>query len=148
MMVIPGVEGADAESVKAQYEKVKVVLIEWGHEVEDCGPFEYDNDDDYPDFVIPVAKAVAKDKESRGIVFGGSGQGEAMAANRQKGIRAAVFYGGPEDIILLSRIHNNSNILSIGARFIDEKEALRVIKMWLETEFGKEERHQRRIEKF
>lgn len=129
-------------------EVVKKVLTESGHEVKDLGPFKYDNDDDYPDFVVPVAKIVAKEKDSRGILFGGSGQGEAMAANRQKGIRAAVFYGGPQDIILLSRIHNNSNILSIGARFIEEKEALRVIKMWLETEFGKEERHQRRIEKF
>ena len=130
-------------------EKIKVVLIEWGHEIEDCGPFEYDNDDDYPDFVKPVAEAVAKDPEnSRGILFGGSGQGEAMVANRYKKVRAAVFYGGPEDIIRLSREHNNANILSIGSRFVDEKEALRVIKMWLEAPFPAEERHKRRIDKF
>lgn len=130
-------------------EKIKEVLLEWGHDVEDCGPFEYDNDDDYPDFVKPVAEAVAKDPEkSRGILFGGSGQGEAMVANRYKKVRATVFYGGPEDIVALSRQHNNANILSIGARFVEEKEALRVIKMWLEAPFPAEERHKRRIDKF
>ncbi len=130
-------------------EKVKEVLIEWGYEVEDCGPFEYNNDDDYPDFCIPVAKAVAKDPDkSRGILFGGSGQGEAMVANRQKKVRATVFYGGPEDIVQLSREHNNANVLSIGTRFVEEKEALRVIKMWLEAPFPAEERHKRRIDKF
>lgn len=130
-------------------EKVKAVLLDWKYEVEDCGPFEYNNDDDYPDFVIPVAKAVAKDPEnSRGILFGGSGQGEAMVANRQKKVRATVFYGGPEDIVQLSREHNNANVLSIGTRFVEEKEALRVIKMWLEAPFPAEERHKRRIDKF
>ena len=130
-------------------EKVKEVLLDWGYEVEDCGPFEYDNDDDYPDFVKPVAMAVAKDPDnSRGLLFGGSGQGEAMVANRYKKVRATVFYGGPEDIVELSREHNNANILSIGARFVDEKETLRVVKMWLEAKFPAEERHKRRIDKF
>lgn len=130
-------------------ERVKEVLIEWGHEVEDCGPFEYNNDDDYPDFVKPVAESVAKDPDnSRGLLFGGSGQGEAMVANRYKKVRATVFYGGPEDIVQLSREHNNANILSIGARFVDEKEALRVIKMWLAAPFPAEERHKRRIDMF
>ncbi|MDO8467240.1 MAG: RpiB/LacA/LacB family sugar-phosphate isomerase [bacterium] len=130
-------------------EKVKAVLIEWGHEVKDCGPFEYNNDDDYPDFVKLVAEAVAKDPDnSRGILFGGSGQGEAMMANRYKKVRATVFYGGPQDIVELSREHNNANVLSIGARFLEEKEALRVIKMWLEAPFPAEERHKRRIDKF
>lgn len=130
-------------------EKVKEVLLGWGYEVEDCGPFEFDNDDDYPDFVKPVAEAVAKDPENRrGLLFGGSGQGEAMVANRYKKVRATVFYGGPEDIVQLSREHNNANVLSIGARFVEEKEALRVIKMWLEAEFPAEERHKRRIDKF
>lgn len=130
-------------------EKVRDLLLEWGYEVEDCGPLEYDNNDDYPDFCIPVAKAVAEDPEnSRGILFGGSGQGEAMVANRYKKVRATVFYGGPEDIVALSRQHNNANVLSIGARFVEEKEAVRVIKMWLEAPFPAEERHKRRIDKF
>ncbi|TSC82911.1 MAG: ribose 5-phosphate isomerase B [Parcubacteria group bacterium Gr01-1014_19] len=130
-------------------DKVKAVLAEWGYEVKDFGPFEFNNDDDYPDFVKPVAEAVAKEPEnSRGILFGGSGQGEAMVANRYKKIRATVFYGGPEDIVSLSRQHNNANILSIGVRFIEEKEAMRVIKMWLEAKFPAEERHKRRIDKF
>ncbi len=128
---------------------VKKFLIDSGYEVKDFGPSEYNDDDDYPDFCAPVAKAVAKDPEnSRGFLFGGSGQGEAMVANRQEGVRATVFYGGPEDIVQLSREHNNANILSIGVRFVEEKEALRVIKMWLEAKFPAEERHKRRIDKF
>ncbi|MEK7640847.1 MAG: RpiB/LacA/LacB family sugar-phosphate isomerase [Patescibacteria group bacterium] len=130
-------------------DKMKTVLTEWGYEVKDFGPLEFNNDDDYPDFVKPVAEAVAKDPDnSRGILFGGSGQGEAMVANRYKKVRATVFYGGPEDIVQLSREHNNANVLSIGARFVDEKETLRVVKMWLEAKFPAEERHKRRIDKF
>ena len=95
-----------------------------------------DEDDDYPDFMHIVAKQVAGDPEAhRGIIFGGSGQGEAMVANRYKGVRAAVFYGGSDEIILLSRWHNNANVLSIGARFVSEEEAIKVVKLWLETEF-------------
>jgi len=89
---------------------------------------------------------VAEDDKSRGIILGGSGQGEAMAANRVKGIRAAVFYNGPEDIIKLSRQHNNANILSLGARFMSEKEIYKIIEIWFETDF-EAGRHQRRIDK-
>ena len=89
---------------------------------------------------------MAEDDKSRGIILGGSGQGEAMAANRVKGIRAAVFYNGPEDIIKLSRQHNNANILSLGARFMSEKEIYKIIEIWLETDF-EAGRHQRRIDK-
>ncbi len=102
--------------------------------------------DDYPDFIFPCAKAVSADSDSRGIILGGSGQGEAMAANRLKGVRAAVFYNGPEDIIKLSREHNNANILSLGARFMEESEIFAIIEMWLKEPFGGG-RHQRRIEK-
>jgi ribose 5-phosphate isomerase B len=81
-----------------------------------------------------------------GIIFGGSGQGEAMAANRYKNVRAAVFYDGPDEIIALSRQHNNANILSFGSRFIQPNRAIELIKVWLNTNF-EGGRHQKRIEK-
>ena len=109
-------------------DKIKVYLSEMDHEVVDHGAYEYDAIDDYPDFIFPCALAVSKDNNSRGIILGGSGQGEAMAANRVKGVRAAVFYNGPDDIIKLSRQHNNANILSLGARFMTDKEMYEIIK--------------------
>ena len=127
-------------------DKIKLHLTELGHEIIDHGAHEYDALDDYPDFIFPCAKAVAQDDQSRGIILGGSGQGEAMAANRIKGIRAAVYYNGPEEIIELSRQHNNANILSIGARFMSEKEIYRIIEIWFDTDF-EAGRHQRRINK-
>ena len=127
-------------------DKIKLYLIELGHEVIDHGAYEFDALDDYPDFIFPCAKAVAEEQESRGIILGGSGQGEAMAANRIKGIRAAVFYNGPEEIIKLSRQHNNANILSLGARFMTEEEIYRIIKIWFDEDF-EGGRHQKRIEK-
>ena len=126
--------------------KIKLHLTELGHEVIDHGAHEYDALDDYPDFIFPCAKAVAQDDQSRGIILGGSGQGEAMAANRIKGIRAAVYYNGPEEIIGLSRQHNNANILSLGARFMSEKEIYRIIEIWFDTDF-EAGRHQKRINK-
>ena len=127
-------------------DKIKLHLTKLGHEIIDHGAHEYDALDDYPDFIFPCAKAVAQDDQSRGIILGGSGQGEAMAANRIKGIRAAVYYNGPEEIIELSRQHNNANILSLGARFMSEKEIYRIIEIWFDTDF-EEGRHQRRINK-
>ena len=127
-------------------DKIKQHLTESGHDVIDHGAYEYDALDDYPDFIFPCAKAVAKDSKSRGIILGGSGQGEAMAANRIKGVRAAVFYNGPKEIIELSRQHNNANILSLGARFMSEEEIYRIIEIWFNTDF-EEGRHQRRIDK-
>lgn len=118
-----------------------------GYEVVDKGAFSFDAQDDYPDFIIPVAEAVAKDSNSRGIILGGSGQGEAIAANHVKGIRAAVFYGGPLDIVELSREHNDANVLSLGARFVAEGEAETAVKFWLETPFSEDKRHARRIKK-
>ena len=125
---------------------IKKYLIENSFDVQDHGAHEYDALDDYPDFIFPCAQAVARDTESRGIILGGSGQGEAMAANRIKGVRAAVFYNGPDDIVKLSRQHNNANILSLGARFMNKTEIYRVIEIWLNEPF-EGGRHVRRIEK-
>jgi len=127
-------------------EVVKKFLEEDGYEVKDFGAYEYDSADDYPDFINPTAEFVSKNNNAMGIIFGGSGQGEAMAANRYKGVRAAVFYGGPDEIISLSRQHNNANILSLAARFIEPEHAINVIKIWLSTEF-EGGRHQQRIDK-
>jgi len=122
-------------------------LRELGHDVEDMGAHTFEALDDYPDFIRPVAEAVARDAESRGIILGGSGQGEAMCANRVKGVRAAVYYGGPVDIAVLSREHNDANIISFGARFVEANEAKEVVRVWLETAFSGEEKHARRIAK-
>ena len=127
-------------------EKLKVYLAELGYQAEDMGASSYDEQDDYPDFIRQVADAVARDPENnRGIVLGGSGQGEAMVANRVKGVRAAVLYFYNENIIRLSREHNNANILSLGARFLNDEEAKRAVKLWLEASFPGDERHKRRI---
>lgn len=128
-------------------EKLVAFLKSQGHEVSDMGAHSYDALDDYPDFIRPVAEAVAGDVSARGIILGGSGQGEAMCANRVKGVRAAVYYGGPVDIAILSREHNDANILSFGARFVEESEALEIVRVWLATPFGGEEKHARRINK-
>ena len=127
-------------------EAVKKSLLELGFEVKDFGALEYEPTDDYPDFINPAAKFISENDNAMGIIFGGSGQGEAMAANRFKGVRAAVFYGGPSEIISLSRQHNNANILSIGSRFVDSKEAINLIKLWLSIKFDGG-RHLKRIKK-
>ena len=125
---------------------IKEHLINEGYNVTDHGAHEYDALDDYPDFIFPCAKAVAADQQSRGIILGGSGQGEAMAANRIKGVRAAVYYGSEREIIRLSREHNNANVLSLGARFISDQEIYNIIETWLDEPFDGG-RHQRRIDK-
>ncbi len=114
---------------------------------EDCGAFTLNDQDDYPDFIIPCAEKVAANPGSLGIVIGGSGQGEAIAANKVKGIRAALWYGGNPDIITLSKEHNNANTISLGARFVTIEEAQKAVSLWLETKFTNEERHLRRLEK-
>ena len=126
-------------------EHVKRFLIKKGYDIKDFGALEYDGIDDYPDFILPAAKYISEHKLI-GIIFGGSGQGEAMAANRINGIRAAVFYNGPDEIVELSRLHNNANILSIGARFVSNQEVEKVIELWLSTNF-EEGRHEKRINK-
>lgn len=158
-------------------EALKPYLESLGYEVKDCGPEKYDPDDDYPDYISPVAHEVSKhaghsghvggadavNGAVKGIVVGASGQGEAMVANRFPHVRAAVYYGyGLEQgnhshkkeemqaltamrIIELSRLHNDSNILSLGAKFMDENEAKAAVNLWLETPFSGEARHKRRI---
>lgn len=129
-------------------EKLKQYLKGVGYAVEDQGAFTLDPADDYPDYVTPAAKLVAAEPEiDRAIIIGGSGQGEAMVANRLRGVRAAVYYGGQEEIITLSREHNNANILALGARFLGEEEALNAVRLWLSTTYLAEERHERRLKK-
>ena len=137
--------GADHAGFEMK-EMLKKYLVGLKYEVEDKGAFKYEPEDDYPDFILPVARAVAADPESRGIVIGGSGEGEAMCANRVKGARAAVFYGGNFEIIELSRKHNNANILSLGARFIDDEIAKKAVELWLKTPF-EGGRHDARLKK-
>jgi ribose 5-phosphate isomerase B len=128
-------------------EKIKSYLSKSFYGVEDLGPHSFNKEDDYSDFIIPVAEKVAKTKNSFGIILGGSGQGEAIVANKVKGVRAAVFYGGDKKILRLSKQHNDANILSLGARFLSEKEALSAVKLWLSAKFSNEPRHKRRIKK-
>jgi len=125
---------------------VKEYLEKKKYNVEDFGAYEYDALDGYPDFILPAARVVGNSKSTFGIIFGGSGQGEAIAANRVKGVRAVVYYDGPKKIIELSRQHNDANILSLGARFISKKKAIEVIDLWLKTPF-EGGRHLTRIRK-
>jgi ribose 5-phosphate isomerase B len=130
--------------------KAKVVEYLKGlhFEVEDLGAHVMDEADDYPDYISLVAAEVfVNPNENRGIIFGGSGQGEAIVANRFKHVRACVYYGGNLDIVKLSREHNDSNVLSLGARFVGVKETLQAVDLWLTTQFTHEERHKRRIAK-
>lgn len=141
-------------------EKLISFVQSLGHETEDCGAISYDKDDDYPHIIADAARKlsadVAKEFVSRAIVIGASGQGEAMAANRFKGVRCGLFYGaGGEqtdavgkvlDVISSTREHNDANALSLGARFLSEDDAKRAVERWLATPFSGEERHARRIE--
>lgn len=119
-----------------------------GYEVIDHGAYEYHPEDDYPEFVILAAEAVARDQQigvqARGVVFGGSGNGEQMAANKVQGVRAALVWN--DATAQLAREHNDANIISIGARQHTEEEALRLIDLFLTTEFSDEPRHIRRIQ--
>ena len=128
-------------------EHVKKYILKLGMKVEDMGAHKFDSQDDYPDFIAPVAKKVAKNPNSIGIIFGASGQGEAIAANKIKGVRAALYYGNNMEIVKLSRTHNNANILSLGAKFLTKQEAIEAVNAWLKTGFNNEVRHIRRIKK-
>lgn len=141
-----------------------------GYEVTDMGAHTLDPEDDYPDFITPCAQKVAEENprgeaaRAFGVILGGSGQGEAMCANRVEGARAAVFYGPMRvttsldieggrsedgfDLVRLARRHNDANILSIGARFVSGKEAGEAMRLFLETAFSDAPRHTRRIAKF
>ncbi len=146
-----------------QLKELQAYLESLGHNCRSFGPNTYNKDDDYPDFIAPAAEAVSKGEFEAGIIVGGSGQGEAMAANRYRNVRCAVFYGpavaksdvdieghinrDPYEIIRLSRQHNNSNVLSLAARFLTLNEIKFAAKLWLETPFSGDERHIRRIYK-
>ena len=148
--------------------EMKNQLVDWliskWYEVEDFGAHEYDATDDYPDFVHQAAQKVSEyPDEYRGIIFGGSGQGEAIAANKHDHVRCALYYGwrlavseleqegtdsrDPLDFIRLSRKHNDTNMLSLGARFLTEDEVIDAVAIWLLEPFSWVERHARRIGK-
>lgn len=119
-------------------------LTEEGHDVVNHGPHDYDALDDYPVFVLRAAEAVAAEPDSLGIVLGGSGNGEQMAANKVEGIRCALAYN--EELAALARQHNDARIVSIGGRFTPEDEAKAIVRTFLTAPFTGEERHQRRID--
>ncbi|MGO9501686.1 MAG: ribose-5-phosphate isomerase [Streptosporangiaceae bacterium] len=127
--------------------ELKARLVEWlagaGHEPVDCGPPAYVSDDDYPPYVMRAAAAAAAEPGSLGIVIGGSGNGEQMAANKIRGVRAALAWS--EETARLARLHNDANVLSLGARMHTLDEAVDFARMFLQTEFSGEPRHARRL---
>jgi ribose 5-phosphate isomerase B len=147
----------------AALQELQTFLESLGHECINFGPAAFDEGDDYPDFIFPAALAVADGSCNVGVIMGGSGQGEAIAANRIKGVRAALFYGpvlpktavdaegdtsdDPYEIVKLSREHNNANVLSLAARFLSMDEMKKACEIWLTTPFGDVERHARRVKK-
>lgn len=126
-------------------EVIKQFLAENNLTFEDLGADNLNPQDDYPDFIIPVAQKVASNPNSLGIILGRSGNGEAIAANKVKGVRAAVCLN--EQMAKKSKEHNNANVLSLGADYISMDEAKNIVKVFLDTPFSNEERHVRRIEK-
>jgi ribose 5-phosphate isomerase B len=129
------------EMVRQWLEENAVVVV-------DHGATTLDVLDDFPDFISKAAQAVSNSSAtSRAIIFGGSGQGEAMVANRYPHVRATVYYGGDESIVMLSRQHNDANVLSIGARFVDEETIRRIITVWLAEPFARDEKYERRNQK-
>ncbi len=131
--------------------EMKNALVEFvkglGFEVEDLGPNKFDPEDDYPLLIEKAGLEVFKNpKNSKAVVLGGSGQGEAMVANRFPNVRAAVFYGYDLEMAKLSREHNDANVLSLGARFLSLDEAKETVKLWLKTPFSGDRRHIRRLE--
>lgn len=126
-------------------ETLKRHLLEGGYEVHDFGAEKLVPGDDFVPYMMMAAQAISASPADRAIIFGGSGQGEAMVANQFPYVRAAVYYGGPIDIIKLSRDHNDANILSIGARFISSEEMIKAVDLWFNTPFSNDERHIRRI---
>lgn len=150
----------------AGFEQLKLLkdfLTDKGYECIDYGPKEHDPSDDYPDFIYPAARAVANGECEVGFIFGSSGQGEAMVANRVMGVRCGVFYstatapgvvdadgGTAEDdfeILRLNRQHNHANMLSLAGRFLDQETINKAVTIWLDTPFSDQERHARRVKK-
>ncbi len=153
--------GFDLKNALVAYLK-EISRADISYEPQDCGAMELDKGDDYPDFVARAAKSLAEDAatgiESRAVVIGASGQGEAMAANRFPGVRCALYYCAPTvsqkdmsgnelDMLASSRAHNNANALSLGARFLTEAEAKEALKAWLSAPWSGDERHVRRVKK-
>lgn len=134
--------GTDHAGFELKNYLVQALLAE-GHDVVDHGPASYDAEDDYPTYCIPAAEAVVGDPGSLGIVLGGSGNGEQIAANKVTGVRAALGY--TTEIAQLSRLHNDANVIAIGARFHTEPEALALVTTFLGTAFSGAQRHARRI---
>jgi len=129
-------------------EEVKQFLLDENFDIEDMGAHVFAEDDDYPEIMLPVAMRIVNDPVgTRAIIFGKSGNGEAMICNRLPGVRAAVYHGGNLEIVRLSREHNDANILSIGAGFVEVEEAKEAVRLWISTAFSNDERHIRRIEK-
>ena len=127
----------------AYKEAIKAALLADGHTVRDMGTYS-DACCDYPDFIRPVAVAVANGEYQRGIVLGGSGNGEAIVANRVKGVRCGLCWN--EQVAIWNRSHNDGNVLSIGQRTVTEDEAIKITRIWLATEF-EGGRHLVRIQK-
>ena len=136
-------------------EKLVSSLKTQGHEVVDKGAYEYNEGDDYPDFVVPVAREISKDSNNvKGIILGATGQGEAITANKFPHVRAVAYYGESKcvvddeaDIIIRSRQHNNANVLSLGARYLTEETMMNAVNLWLNTPYSGDERHVRRLAK-
>ncbi len=126
-------------------EYVKKGLTEGGYTVEDCGALTFDPNDDYPDLIQIAARKVASDEGSFGAVFGKSGTGEAIVANKIKGVRAVIAFN--EQNVKLAREHNNANIISIGSDFVSNEEAISFIRLFVNTQFSSDERHHRRVDK-
>ncbi|MBF8250148.1 MAG: ribose 5-phosphate isomerase [Candidatus Levybacteria bacterium] len=126
-------------------EQIKDYLIKENYDVVDCGARIFDANDDYPDFISIVGENVGRNTDSYGIVFGKSGAGECMTANKYKGTRA--FLAINEKNVRLAREHNDANIISLGSEIVTLEEAKKLIKIFLETPFSNEQRHVRRINK-
>lgn len=126
-------------------EKIYAWLVGEGFTVVDHGAYELDQADDFPAVIKEASQAVVSGGLGHaGIIFGGSGQGEAIVANRLVGIRAGVYYGYSDDIVILTRQHNDANMLSIGARFVSLAETKRIIWLWLHTNFSDDKKYTRR----
>jgi len=143
-MITPLYIASDHAGYKLKTRLVRYITNSLKLEIEDMGAHEYDEADDYTDFIVPAAKKTV-DTNGRVIVIGGSGNGEAIAANKVPGMRCALGYN--IEAAELAMAHNNSNGLSLGARLITEDHAMAIVKKWLETEFSSDERHVRRLKK-
>jgi ribose 5-phosphate isomerase B len=151
MKIVLGADHAGFEMKKS----LAYTLGDLGHEIVDVGASELDEKDDYPDYMEKMVEEIlAVPPPSGGTTAGvmgvfcaGSGEGEGIAANRHKGIRAVVYYGNNRQIVKLSREHNNANVLCLGSRFLSLDEAKEALAIWLGTPFSNDERHVRRLAK-